>query len=104
MSKKKELNKSEVEKRKARVSSCVQCKGAPPTKRCNLQGLVFDICNECDEIVGDYHKEGQAITIEKKVAIPANINDPNYSNFHNPLEVKMDTIPGKPGFSNLEIK
>lgn len=102
MSKKKEVNKYVVMQRHEQVKNCSQCGGAPPTRHCVLQGLHFDVCDydNCDNIVGEYYKEGSPITVKRTMKSNVKTNDPNFSPN---CEIKVDTIPGKPGFSNLEI-
>jgi hypothetical protein len=102
MSKKKEVNKVEVENRKTTVANCPQCKGSPPIRHCVLQGLHFDVCDydNCDTIVGDYYKEGAPITVKRTMKSHVKMNDPNFSPNQ---EITVETTPGKQGFSNLEI-
>lgn len=105
MSKKKEVNKYVVQQRHEMIKNCPQCKGDPPTRTCNLQGLVFNVCayDNCDQVVqlvGDYHKEGAPITVKRTMKSHVKMNDPNFSPN---CEIKVDTTPGKQGFSNLEI-
>jgi hypothetical protein len=99
MAKKKEFNKDEIAARKARIAKCIQCGGDPPTREVDLQGCITTICNECDEII-KYHKVGDPIKIEKKISLNTGMQDPNFTREQ---EIKVDTIPGKKGFSNLEL-
>ena len=102
MKQKKEPNKYVVEQRAERIKNCPQCKGSPPTRHCVLQGLHFEVCDydNCDEIVGEYYKEGHPITIKRTIKSHVKMADPNYSPEQ---QIQVDTTPGKRGFSNLEI-
>ena len=94
------LNKTEVQKREERIASCKQCNGAPPTRDCNLQGLIFKVCEYCNERVGDFIKQGEPIKIKAKREIGGNFKDPNFRKV-----VTVETVPGKVGmdFNDLEI-
>ena len=98
MAKKKEINKDEVNKRMERIAKCVQCKGAPPIKKCNLQGLVFDACDLCLEIVGDYGKEGAPITVTTKTIQSTDKVSPDFNK-----EITVETIPGS-GLKSLNFE
>lgn len=48
---KKIRNSDANDRRKDRILGCQQCKGAPPTKETNLQGLKTTYCDLCMEVI-----------------------------------------------------
>lgn len=62
---KKEFNKYAKNQRIYGYKDCQQCGGSPPTVECNLQGLIFNRCDLCDNLVGDYRKEGAPIKVKE---------------------------------------
>lgn len=99
MAQKKVVNKDEVQKRAERVAKCKQCNGAPPTHVCNLQGLVFNMCELCMEVVGEYHKIGKPIRVTKEVTTNRDFRDPNFGH-----TITEELTPGKQlSFNDLEI-
>ena len=88
---KREINKYTREQRLKRIAECQKCMGSPPTKTCNLQGLVFQVCDldDCMEIIGDYSHEGAPIKIKSTIAVPAGFQDPNFRK-----EIETEQIPG----------
>jgi len=89
------------EARAKRIAQCNQCNGAPPTQHCVLQGLHFDKCELCEEIVGDYYKEGQAIKIKESKTISLPHTDPAYRS--KIQEEVREYIPGKQiNFNDLQ--
>jgi hypothetical protein len=92
MAAKKDFNRYAKEKRLTAYLSCTQCNGAPRTRQCNLQGLIFNLCEDCDEIIGEYRKEGEAIRITQKSQASNSFNDPNFRK-----EVITETLPGLEG-------
>jgi len=91
---KKSINSAPGKKaREKRIAECQQCNGAPPKVHCVLQGLHFDKCDLCMEIVGEYHKEGSPIVITEKKAVALSHVDPNYNGRDATQDIKI--IPGK---------
>jgi len=98
MAKKQEINKSERLFRLQRIQTCTKCNGTPPVKECNLQGLIFNACEICLEVVGDHHKEGTPIIV-KEIPSRSKHTDVNPVSHNLP----QDIIPGKTSFNDLKI-
>lgn len=95
---KKEINRYVKEQRLLKIANCLQCGGNPSTRQCNLQGLIFNVCEQCDEIVGDYKKEGAPITVQSIIVPVTKHTDPNYKQ-----EIKTSLTPGQLDFNDLEL-
>lgn len=97
----KEPNKYLVEDREKRIKNCKQCSGAPPTKACNLQGLKFNCCEICLEIVGKYTKEGEPIKVQtREVVVKSDVTNPTYKG---KIKIEQQTIIPGTDFNEFKL-